>query len=58
MSGGSVSFVGDITRRIPIKIYEIRELLKSSLQCGSNLVMGDFVVIQGVSSEFFSVPLH
>lgn len=33
-------------------------LLKSSLPCESNLAMGKFIIVQGISNDFVSIPLH
>lgn len=32
--------------------------LKSSLPCGSNSATGKFVIVQGISNDFVSIPLH
>lgn len=63
VSDGSVPLVGVTTRKIPIEILRDTGttqslMLKSSLSRGSNSATGEFVVIQRVSNEFVSVPLH
>lgn len=63
MSNGSVLLVSDTTKRTPIKV--LRDMgamqsliLKSSFLCGLNLATGEFVIIQSISTNFVSIPLH
>lgn len=63
LSDGPLSLVGDTTRKIPVKILRdtggIQSLmLKRCLHRVSNSVKGEFIVLQGGRSKFFSLPLR
>lgn len=63
MSDGSVLLVSDTTKRTPIKVLQDTGamqslILKSSFPCGLNLATGEFVIVQSISNDLVSIPLH